>query len=313
MLNLSGAMSAADIDIPLPAALCDADSKTLARISGPIDAPLVVLLGGISANRFVADGPGWWPGMVGTGAPVDPARHRILGIDFAADESGAFAPSTFDQAEVVANAIREAGRDKADCIIGASYGGMTSLALAARWPELAGCVIAISAPAVPHPSATAIRELQRRAVALGIAGGRGEEGLAIARGLAMLTYRTAEEFAQRFEGGIDAPDPLATSAPGAYLRARGEAYRAVMSPGRFLSLSASIDRHRVEAGAIHAPCLIIGATSDQLVPPAQLEELAAAIPASRLHLLDSLYGHDMFLKDADRIAPLVRAFLEEIA
>ena len=134
--------------------------------------------------------------------------------------------------------------------------------------------------------------------------------LSIARGLAMLTYRTQAEFGLRFEGGITDSDPLAVSAPGRYMRARGEAYPAVMSPQRFLSLSASIDRHRVDPDEIIVPTLLIGGETDQLVPPPQIHKLAAALGGPvQLHMLDSLYGHDMFLKDAARCSALVLPFL----
>lgn len=302
-----------DIEAPLPEALHRFGRAVKARIGGNSDGPLVVLLGGISANRFAADdgagGSGWWSGLAGPGKTIDPARHRILGLDFVADEGGRDAPTTLEQAEALA-AILAPLRAPAT-IIGASYGGMIALALAASRPELVDQLAIISAPHAPHPAATAVRELQRRIVGLGRDGGRDTEGLAIARGLAMLTYRTPAEFGTRFTGGIDDSDPLTCSDPGRYLRARGEAYRDVMSPGRFLSLSASIDRHRVDPAAVRAPCLVIGASSDQLVPPSQLEDLAARLPDARLHLLESLYGHDMFLKDAAKVGPLVADFLEQ--
>ena len=53
---------------------------------GPEDAPAVMVLGGISAHRFVCgdeDGtPGWWPGVVGLGAPLDPTNYRVVGVDY---------------------------------------------------------------------------------------------------------------------------------------------------------------------------------------------------------------------------------------
>ena len=162
----------------------------------------------------------------------------------------------------------------------------------------------------PHPAATAVRELQRRIVGLGREAGKGVEGLAIARGLAMLTYRTPAEFGARFAGGIAESDPLACSDPGRYLRARGEAYRNVMSPGRFLSLSASIDRHKVDPAEVKAPALLIGASTDRVVPPAQMRALARKLPQAELHILDCLFGHDMFLKEAERVGILVGPFLE---
>ena len=127
----------------------------------------------------------------------------------------------------------------------------------------------------------------------------------------MLTYRTPDEFAGRFAGGIGQEDVLCCSEPGHYLRARGSAFRRVMTPERFLSLSASIDRHRVDPAAIPQPVLLIGAESDQLVPPAQLKALQGALAGpARLALLPSLYGHDMFLKEAAAVSALIRPFLQ---
>ena len=304
-----------DVEVVLPPALARYGAHTTCRISGPEGAPIIVVLGGISADRFACtrqDGTtGWWPGLVGPGCAIDPQRHRIIGLDFAADADGEFAPTTEEQAKALCAALDAAGVETADLVIGASYGGMVALALAQHHPERVRRLAVISAPAEPHPMATAMRELQRRAVALGLAHGDGEAGLSIARGLAMLTYRTPEEFAVRFAGGLDEEAALGTSAPGAYLRARGDVYHGVMSPQRFLSLSASIDRHRVDPTRIPHPTLVIGATSDRLVPPEQVKALAAALPDARLHPIESLYGHDMFLKETGHIAPLVAAFAEE--
>ena len=305
-----------DVEVPLPGDLHRFGGATMARLSGNPAGPLVVALGGISADRHVCTrregGPGWWTGLVGRGEAIDPGRHRLLGIDFAADPTGRAAPSTADQARVLCAALDAAGAERADLVLGASYGGMVALALAERHPERVARVAAISAPAAPHAAATAQRELQRRTVALGLAAGCGHEALSIARGIAMLSYRTREEFGERFAGGLPSDDPLGTSDAGAYLRARGEAYRDVMTPERFLSLSASIDRHSVDPARIACPVLLIGAATDQLVPSAQLEALAAALPAVELHILPCLYGHDMFLKEAARIAPLVARFLEAV-
>lgn len=298
-----------DFEVPLPSHLRHLGASTRARAIGDPALPAIVALGGISANRFVADGPdgGWWTGL---GRVVDPKYFRVVGLDFAADESGRAAPTTEEQALVLSAALDVLGIERAEAVIAASYGGMVGLSLAEHFPGRLRRLVAISAPAAPHPASTAARELQRRVVALGIESGRGAEALSIARGLAMLTYRTREEFGVRFDGGIAAADPLAVSAPGRYLRARGDAYQAVMSPQRFLSLSASLDRHRVDPSRIAIPVLAIGATSDVIVPAAQMEALAAALPDARLHILDCLYGHDMFLKEADKIGALAAAFLE---
>jgi homoserine O-acetyltransferase len=83
-----------------------------------------------------------------------------------------------------------------------------------------------------------------------------------------------------------------------------------MSPERFLSLSASIDRHDVDATRIAHPALLIGAKSDQLVPPDDMRRLASELAGpTELHLLDCLEGHDMFLTNAAHLSTLVSPYL----
>lgn len=303
-----------DIEVAIPGELRGFGRTTRATAFGNPAGPPIALLGGISGNRFVArgrnGGEGWWSGLVGPGCAIDPVRHWIIGLDFAADSSGNAAPSTHDQALVLCAALDALGVGRLHSIVGASYGGMVALALAERAPERVGRLAIVSAGAEPHPAATAGRELQRRVVALGLESGRGAEALAIARGMAMMTYRTRDEFAHRFEGGIAEACPRACSQPGAYLRARGEQFLSVMSPERFLSLSGSIDRHRVDPSRIAAPALLIGAESDQLVTADQMRALASRLAGpTELHLLPCLYGHDMFLKQAEAVGRLVAPFL----
>lgn len=303
-----------DFPVALPSHLARFGSSVRATLSGRGKGAAAVVIGGISGTRFAwrdADGgAGWWPGMVGEGCAVDPARQAVLAFDFAADDTGAAAPTTRDQAEVALAAMDAAGIDRA-AIVGASYGGMVALSLAAAYPDRVARLVAISADASPHPAATAMRELQRRTVALGMARGCGEEALAIARGWAMLSYRTPQEFGERFAGGLPTADPCGATAPGAYLRACGDKFVKRMSPGRFLSLSGSIDRHRVDPADVTAPVLLIGTESDQLIPPARMRDLAERLGGpSVLHMWTSRWGHDMFLKEAAEIGSLVAPFLD---
>lgn len=305
-----------DIVVLLPAELERFGKSVCLRVAGNPDGPVVVALGGISGNRFVScgedGGAGWWPGLVGKGCAIDPRQYRIVGLDFAADAEGRSAPSTEDQAHVLSAALDVAGIAQLYALVGASYGGMVGLSFASLYPERIKKLVAISATAKPHAAASAARELQRRVVVLGMRTGQAREALAIARGMAMLTYRTSEEFDARFRGGIGTDNPLAACEAGSYLRARGEAFLTVMSPGRFLSLSASIDRHWVDPATIKTPTLLIGARSDQLVPFRQMEALSEKLGSTaELHLLKCLVGHDMFLNEAVRVGEIIRPFLEE--
>jgi homoserine O-acetyltransferase len=301
-------------DVPVPDELRRFGDSVRVSAVGDRSKPAVVVLGGISGDCFPCLRPdgsrGWWSGLTGPGTAIDPARFYVIGVNYAADLTGQAAPTTFDQARVLAAALDTIGIVQPVTMVGASYGGMVALALAEAEPERVAKLVIIGAADGPHPAATAARELQRRVVALGIEAGRGDEALAIARGMAMLTYRTPQEFAVRFDGGIDEMHPTTASHPGGYLRARGQAFLSVMSPQRFLSLSASIDRHRVHPERITAPTLLIGADSDQIAFPEQMRALEQKLGGlSELHLIDSLFGHDMFLKEAARVGRIVAPFI----
>ncbi len=309
--------------MPLPG-FCLSDGQPLSDASarlrrfGPGGAPAIIVLGGISSDHRVADvGDGraaWWPRIVRPGGPVDLDRYQVLGLDLlpGPDETDVRTLTPADQARALAAALDHLGIPQLQALIGASYGGMVGLAFAALFPQRLKQLVAISAPHRPATRATALRGIQRRILALGIETGHPEEAVALARELAMTTYRTAEELDLRF--GQDAV-PEAAGEPYAvcdYLKARGRAYVPRMTAERWISLSDSLDRHRVEPEAITVPTTLLGFTSDQLVPIADLDELAGQLPALRRYVrAPSLYGHDGFLKEEAVVADLITSALAE--
>ena len=306
-------------DVPLTSLEGEAKLRlpnlTKAALIGPEGAPLLVVLGGISGNRHACaneDGrSGWWSSIFGPQGTVGHGSFRVLGIDFVADENGEFAPDTFDQAAIIHDALAVLGEDDPYALIGASYGGMVALAYAQKYRPTSKLVI-FGAGAEPHPMATAARSLQRQVLALGKAAGEAERGLALARAMGMTTYRTPREFADRFNGGIEDSDPLSSSEPWSYLSARGKAFINVMSPERFLSLSASIDRHKVDPAQISNETLVIACTEDQVAPLQQCAELAAKLGGeTRFRVIQSIFGHDSFLTEPERVGALIREFLDE--
>ncbi len=282
------------------------------RVYGDLENPAVVVAGGISAGRCVAtckDGEGWWREIVSPHGFIDLNRFCVIGFDFLpnAGES-ARTITTHDHARALADALDTLNIDALYGFVGASYGGMIGLAFAEAYPHRLGKLCAISAPDRPHPSSTALRGVQRRIIEFALKNGDGESGVALARQLAMVTYRTPEEFAKRFEsaprGGAGEPYDVCE-----YLLARGGAYG--MDPQRYVTLSDSIDRHRVDAANIRAKSLIIAADSDRLAPLTDLKRLAGAIDGARFIEISSLFGHDAFLKEAAVIGPHIKEFLEE--
>lgn len=282
------------------------------RIYGDKARPVVAVAGGVSSGRVAADelvARGWWRDIVAPGGAVDLDRFCVLAFDFLPNpEERARTISTTDQARALAHALGVLSIEKLFAFVGASYGGMVALAFAAAFPDRVENLCVISAADRPHPAATALRGVQRRIVEFASRAGEPREGVALARQLAMIAYRTPEEFEQRFDHrpGAAAGDPYAVCD---YLIARGRAYP--MSAGRYVTLSDSVDRHRVEPQKIRAASLFIGAASDRLVPTGDMRRLAGAVAGSSLIEIDSLYGHDAFLKEAGVIGPRIRQFLEE--
>ena len=316
-------------------------------VQGPKEGPLVVALGGISATCRVADdnvGRGWWGRLFGPNKAIDTSRLRLVSFAFLGGSAGttgsplspanagleahdrdqdwrqgACGPSgtkgspallkvsTFDQARILAALLDHLDIAAVDQFIGASYGGMVALAFASLYPERVRGLTIISAAHRATPMGTAWRSIQRRIVEILGEQGLAEEGLALARALAMTTYRTPEEFEQRF----GAPPPEAQSDNDfpvwQYLKARGAEYPSHMAPEAFITLSQSIDLHAVEPERILCPMMVVAVNKDPLAPPALCGELARrAGGRAEIFSLDSIYGHDAFLKEDHFFAQLFK-------
>jgi homoserine O-acetyltransferase len=192
--------------------------------------------------------------------------------------------------------------------VGSSYGGMVGLALSALAPARLERLCVISAAHQPAPLAHGWRGVQRRIVEYALSHGEPSQGLALARQLAMITYRSADEFAVRFERALDA---ASSSDLDRYLVSRGAAYADNMPALRWLSLSEAIDRCAVAPEAVKTPTTLIACPTDQLVPINDMRALAERLPRlAAFHELPSLYGHDAFLKEPARLGAILTSFLE---
>lgn len=281
------------------------------EIHGTAGCPIVVALGGISASGHVAaneadPSPGWWEEFIGTGRAIDPERYQVLGIDYITNGP----VSTEDQARRLAGTLDRLGVDAVHAIVGSSYGGMVALAFAALFPSRVGRLVIISAAHESHPMATAWRVIQRRIARLGVAAGRPGEGLGLARALAITTYRTADEFAERFAGEPEADGAEWRWPVEEYLDHHARRFAATCPTDRFLALSESIDLHRVDPARVTVPVTLVAVAGDTLVPPWQMEQLQRRLPGpAALVEISSIYGHDAFLKHPHVLAPIISTAL----
>jgi homoserine O-acetyltransferase/O-succinyltransferase len=318
--------SVLQLDVPLPLHFGGQLDKVRVawRVSGNPEGPLVVALGGISAGRQVADvhdtEKGWWCEVVGPGQALDTDRYQILGIDFLGGSGGTTGPrpgqtnfpsiSSYDQAELLRRVVEHLHVAPVAAIVGASYGGMVALAFAERWPQLVQHIVVISAADRPHPMSTAWRSVQRAMVRYALKKDDGPEGLRLARALAMATYRSADEFAERFDAPAVRIDGRFQFPVESYLLARGDAYAATYVPEAFVCLSESIDLHQVRAAGIRVPTTLVAVREDQLVPLADMQALQRRLAGPvELIELSSRFGHDAFLKETAALRPVFERVL----
>lgn len=286
--------------------LLDDGCLRLSRFGNPA-APQVAVLGGISSGRLVCGDGGWWTDFAGPGAGLDLERFGVIGLDFAPLGDRRVRITPFDQARFLALALDGIGVARLHALIGASYGGMVGLAFASLEPERLERLCVISAAHRPSAQSLAWRGVQRRIVEFGLAHGDGAGALALARQLAMITYRSAEEFEERFGSGLD---DAGRGEVDRYLIARGQAYGDVITPRRWLSLSEAIDRFTIDPADVRASTTLVACPADQLVPFADVQELARLLPRlAAFHALPSRRGHDAFLKEPARLNPILRSFL----
>ncbi len=304
-------------------------------------APVVVVVGGITASPYpLGDSTArpdqgrdaWWPALFGPDL-IDPMRHTVLcpcwpgngstwrGFD---DPSPLPAISVCGLSDLVAAWLEGVGCSTPVTFIGASLGGMVGVAFAVRHAERCRKLIAISAGLRPDGWGTATRHLQRELVRDGIRNGDVATGMSRARQIGMLTYRGRDELDTRFgklAPGLDRP-PVAE-----YLDHHGRRFAERFPVKTFLLLSEAIDRGsfgdtpqavRASLELVTADTIVVGVPGDMLFPWAlQVElhrELQAAGAQSSLWKLDSVYGHDAFLADQERLADVLRgagAFGEE--
>lgn len=282
--------------------------------TGAPDAPTVIVQGGISADRYVADNDqgkaGWWSALVGAGQAIDLAHYRVLSIDWLTPgdfEDSPRAISSEDQADALAALMDALGIVSVVAFVGSSYGAMTALAFATRHAAKVEKLVLLAGAHRAHPLSTAQRAIQRQILRLGQSTGQVEQALSLARQLAMTTYRGSEEFARRFASTPDYREGRFHFPVEDYLEHAGRRFVERFDLERFLALSESIDLHDIAPEAVNVPATLIGFPSDRLVPLADLCELQRRLRgAATLEVIDSPYGHDAFLKETHQLAPLLR-------
>src|SRR5512137_185239 len=324
----------------------------------------VLLFTGLSPPAHAASSaedptPGWWESMIGEGRPIDTRRYFVVCVNSLGSPFGSSGPASVDPetgrrygigfpeitVEDIARAGREAlrtlGIERVAAVVGPSLGGMTVLAYCALFPDEVDSVVTISGAARANPFAIALRSLQREMVRSDPAwrggnyeAGRGPRlGLRLARKLGTITYRSSDEWNQRF-GRRRVPETAGISGDfrpqfevEAYLEHQAQRFADLFDANAYLYLSRAMDNFDLSehgGGSLAAAfakfkvrrALVIGVETDMLFPIEQQREIADHLRAAgharvEYHAFPSLQGHDAFLVDLARFEPAIGGFLRE--
>ena len=281
----------------------------------------------------------WWGGLAGPGKLLDTDALAIVCVNALGSCYGSTGPESLAPDGVaygerfplvgvpdIVRAQREAlaalGLTRFAVAVGGSLGGMQALTWALEAPAHVDRAIVIGA--YDHFSAMgiALNAVAREAIRIARTPA---EGIALARKIAMLTYKSETLLARRFArkpdrgGGDPAREPGSRYDVEGYLDHQGAVFAARMAPSAYLALTRAMDlfdvRDRTLAPA-HPQLTFAGISSDWLFLPRYVREAAqryARAGADSAYVeLASDHGHDAFLAEpealrallAPRLAPL---------
>ena len=314
--------------------------RTWGRLSPAGDNAVVVC----HAFTGSADVDRWWAKMFGPGRALDPERDFVVCSNVLGSCYGTTGPTSHrpdgvgrwggdfpavsvrDLVRVQAALLDALGVRRLRLAIGGSLGGMQALEWALLRPERVEAIVPVAVSARHSAWCIALSEAQRQAIYADPRwrdgrypdGDGPEAGLAVARQIAMCTYRSRASLEARFSR--DQPQPGHFAVEG-WLQHHGRALVDRFDAATYVTLTKAMDTHDVGRGrggwkealrAVPVPALVVSIDSDVLYPPVEQEELAAALPGGRLATLASPHGHDAFLIEGEAMNALVRGFRKDL-
>lgn len=295
---------------------------------------------------------GWWEDIVGPGAAIDTDRFFVVAPNMLGGCQGSSGPASIapdghewgarfpyltirDQVAAQERLADALGIPVWAGVVGGSMGGMQALEWAVSAPERVERLAVLAAPAATGADQIAANSAQIEAVRMdpafqggayydAEAGGGPHRGLALARRLAMLVYRSGDELNQRFSRSWQSSvSPLGAGgrfAVESYLDFHGNRFTRRFDANSYIALVEAMNTHDVgrdrggieEAlGRVSARTLVLGVDSDRMFPVATQHRLARGIRGSvsgrDAEVLTSDFGHDGFLIDTETVGAHLRA------
>lgn len=297
---------------------------------------------------------GWWPGIVGPGLAIDTDRWFVVAPNMLGGCQGSTGPVSLapdgvewgsrfphltirDQVDAQARFADALGIQRFQAVIGGSMGGMHALEWAVSYPARVERLAALSTTAFSSADQIALNTVQIEAIHMdpGFADGAyydlpdGEgpyRGLALARRMALLNYRSPDELNARFGRTWQSERSPLTGrgrfAVASYLDFHGNKFTRRFDANSYITLARAMNSHdlgRDRGGVasalqrVTARALVLGIDSDRLFPPDDQRLIADGLRPSSSGaavILESEFGHDGFLIENENVGKHLQALLE---
>jgi homoserine O-acetyltransferase len=307
----------------------------------------ILVVHALTGDSHASGGPGpghptagWWSGLIGPGKAVDTDRWFVVAPNMLGGCQGSTGPAstapdgtqwaarfpfvTIRDQVAAQHALTDAlGVERWAAVIGGSMGGMQSLEWAVTYPDRLDRVAVLAAPALSSADQIASNSVQLEAIRMDPAfaggdyydaedGGGPHRGLALARRMALLNYRSPTELNDRFErswqSGLSPLGGGGRYAVESYLDYHGNKFTRRFDANSYITLVEAMSSHDVGRGRggiaaalsrVTANALILGIDSDRLFPVPDQEQIAALVPSNiegtDPTVISSQFGHDGFL------------------
>lgn len=297
---------------------------------------------------------GWWSEIVGPGKALDTSKYFVIAPNVLGGCQGSTGPASLDpnghewggrfpyltirdQVHATAAFTDALGIERFHSVVGGSMGGMHALEWALIFPDRLERLAVIAAPPVTTADQIGLNLVQLEAIRSDPAYRGGNyydapdgvgphHGLATARRLALLNYRSHTELDERFgRAWQSAVSPLGGGgrfAVESYLDFHGNKFTRRFDANSYLTLVQAMNSHdigRGRGGVVDAlsqltlPTLVLGIPSDRLFTIAGQDQIARHAPGNldgdTATRLDSPFGHDAFLIEHEMVSAQLRRLL----
>jgi homoserine O-acetyltransferase len=298
---------------------------------------------------------GWWEGLVGPGLAIDTNIWFVVAPNMLGGCQGTTGPSTpapdgvewgarfpfitiRDQVAAQLAFSDAIGIHRWAAVIGGSMGGMHALEWAIGAPDRVARVGVLAAPERTNADQIALGSTQIEAIRMDPKFAEGDyydaaegdgphRGLALARRMALLSYRSPDELNDRFQrswqSGVSPLGDGGRYAVESYLDFHGNKFTRRFDANSYITLVEAMASHDVGRGRagvasalsrVTAKALVVGIDSDRLFPIQQQHTIAELLPATidggEALVLSSPFGHDGFLIEDEIVGQHIRRLLD---